>query len=264
MSNQQLNDPTRNWYITAENISTSTTGSDLTLDASANINLFSGTGPTGSVIISTSNTGPTGTVVVTNNQLGYLGGPILQLVNTNSVAGPTGGIPSVEYYKSGRNVNQNDYIASQHFYAKNYLSNKTEFGRLTYQATNSSAGGGDDGAFGVWCAVNGVTQQVFLFNGADNENNSFRPLDMNNNALKSSTGSLILDASTNSVPLIMQTSNTGPTGSGSGLQLTGKSVLGATGTAGTTGLTGIAPFIYSGNFLSLTINGVAYKMPLFT
>jgi hypothetical protein len=49
MSNQQLNDPTRNWYITAENISTSTTGSDLTLDASANINLFSGTGPTGSI-----------------------------------------------------------------------------------------------------------------------------------------------------------------------------------------------------------------------
>ena len=49
MSNQQLNDPTRNWYITAENISTSTTGSNLTLDASANINLFSGTGPTGSI-----------------------------------------------------------------------------------------------------------------------------------------------------------------------------------------------------------------------
>ena len=49
MSNQQFNDPTRNWYITAENISTSTTGSNLTLDASANINLFSGTGPTGSI-----------------------------------------------------------------------------------------------------------------------------------------------------------------------------------------------------------------------
>ena len=49
MSNQQLNDPTRNWYITAENIRTSTTGSNLTLDASANINLFSGTGPTGSI-----------------------------------------------------------------------------------------------------------------------------------------------------------------------------------------------------------------------
>ena len=49
MSNQQLNDPTRNWYITAQNIRTSTTGSNLTLDASANINLFSGTGPTGSI-----------------------------------------------------------------------------------------------------------------------------------------------------------------------------------------------------------------------
>jgi hypothetical protein len=38
--------------------------------------------------------------------------------------GPTGGIPSAEYYKSGRIVAQNDYIASQHFYANNYLGTK--------------------------------------------------------------------------------------------------------------------------------------------
>jgi hypothetical protein len=233
------------------------------IGATGNLNLMDGA--TGSVIISTSNTGPTGAVVVTNNQLGYLGGPLLQLVNTNSVAGPTSGIPSIESYKSGRNILQNEYIYSQSAYGKSYTGAKTEYSRITTQVTNSSVGGGDDGALGIWCSVNGVMQQVMLFNGADNENNSFRPLDMNGNALKSSTGpALFLDASTNSVPLIMQTANTGPTGSGSGLQLTGKSVLGATGTAGTTGLTGIAPFIYSGNFLSITINGVAYKMPLFT
>jgi hypothetical protein len=114
----------------------------------------------------------------------------MQLVNTNATVGPTGGIPSAEYYKRGRIVAQNDYIASQHFYANNYLGAKTEFGRLTYQATNSSAGGGDDGAFGVWCAVNGVTQQVMLFNGADNENNTFRPLDLNGNDLKTSSGNM--------------------------------------------------------------------------
>ena len=53
MSNPQLNDPSRNWYITAEKISTSTTGSNLTLDASANVNIFSGTGPTGSIYLNT-------------------------------------------------------------------------------------------------------------------------------------------------------------------------------------------------------------------
>ena len=53
MSNPQLNDPSRNWYITAEKVSTSMTGSNLTLDASANVNIFSGTGPTGSIYLNT-------------------------------------------------------------------------------------------------------------------------------------------------------------------------------------------------------------------
>ena len=49
MSKEQLNDPTRNWHITAENISTPTTGSNLTLEASANIYLLSGTGTIGNI-----------------------------------------------------------------------------------------------------------------------------------------------------------------------------------------------------------------------
>ena len=53
MSNSQLNDPSRNWYIAAEKVTTSTTGSNLTLDASANVNIFSGTGPTGSIYLNT-------------------------------------------------------------------------------------------------------------------------------------------------------------------------------------------------------------------
>jgi hypothetical protein len=47
----QLNVENVNWNITAEKIKTSTTGQDLTLDASQNIYLFSGTGPTGYVKI---------------------------------------------------------------------------------------------------------------------------------------------------------------------------------------------------------------------
>ena len=136
-----------------------------------------------------------GTLTLNTNMVGDVTDQLLVLENTNTTAGATTGIPSVQYYKSGRNVAQNDYIASQHFYANNYLGTKREFGRLTYQATNSSAGGGDDGAFGVWCAVNGVTQQVFSFNGGDNQNNSFRPLDLNGNALVTSTLNLTIDSS---------------------------------------------------------------------
>jgi hypothetical protein len=116
------------------------------------------------------------------------------LENTNATAGANIGVSSLQTYKSGRNVAQND-IAYQSAYAKNYLGNKTEYTRITSQTTNSIVGGGDDEAIGIWCAVNGTTQQVFLFNGADNENNSFRPLDLNINALKSSSGNVSIDAS---------------------------------------------------------------------
>jgi hypothetical protein len=51
MSTSQLNDPTVNCSITAQTIRTSTVGDELTLDASRNIYLFSGTGPTGYVKI---------------------------------------------------------------------------------------------------------------------------------------------------------------------------------------------------------------------
>lgn len=139
-----------------------------------------------------------GQLLINTFNTGFTANPIIELKNSNTTAGDTTGVPSVHYYKQGRNVVVGDYIASQHFYAKNYLGTKTEFGRLTYQTTNSSAGGGDDGAFGVWCAVNGTTQNVFTFNGADNENNSFRPLDLNGNALKTATLNLNIDASASS------------------------------------------------------------------
>jgi hypothetical protein len=42
--------------------------------------------------------------------------------------------------------------------------------------------------------INGVNNLVFRLNGADNENNTFRPLDLNGNALKTSTGDLLIDA----------------------------------------------------------------------
>lgn len=203
---------------------------------------------------------PNGILEVKQGKTGGIVNPILKLENNSGFigTGPTGGgVVTFETYRSGNTARQGDYIYSQSAYAiSNVTSAKTEYSRITTQVTNTSSGGGDDGAIGVWCAVNGVTQQVFLFNGADNENNSFRPLDLNNNALKSTTGSLILDASTNSVPLVIQTANTGPTGSGSGLLLTGQSIIGLTGTIPSL-------YTYSGNFLSITINGIAYKMPLF-
>ena len=138
-------------------------------------------------------------ITSTSTDVGYSTTPQITINNTNATAGATTGVPSIETYKSGRNVAQSDYIFSQSSYAKSAVTSaKTEYSRITTQVTNTSVGGGDDGAIGFWCAVNGTTQQVMLLNGADNENNSFRPLDLNGNALKTSATNLTIDASSSS------------------------------------------------------------------
>ena len=125
---------------------------------------------------------------------------------------------------------------------------------------------------GFFTRDNGVfpTDPQFEINGLEGQINMRLPLDMNGFSIIGNTGytgaaggttgsgpGLTLDCSLNSVPLIIRTSNTGPTGSGSGLQLTGQTVIGATSTVPTL-------YTYSGNYISITINGVAYKLPLYT
>jgi hypothetical protein len=186
------------------------------------------------------------------------GNPILQLNQNNAAAGAG----SVRFFKNTSTSGVG--IGELSFQAKDSGGTQREYGRINSTIRNTGAGN-QDGSFSFQALVNNTLTECMRINGADSQVEVLQPMDMNGFAITTSAGpSLLLDASTNSVPLVMQTANTGPTGSGSGLLLTGKSVLGSTGTAGTTGLTGIAPFIYSGNFLSLTINGVAYKMPLFT
>jgi hypothetical protein len=55
----------------------------------------------------------------------------------------------------------------------------------------------DDGSLAILCATQSggvnVMAEFLRLNGADNENNSFRPFDLNGNALKTSTGDLAID-----------------------------------------------------------------------
>jgi hypothetical protein len=48
----------------------------------------------------------------------------------------------------------------------------------------------NDGTIDFWASVNGTMSEVFRMNGADNENNSFRPLDMNGQDIKTSSGNM--------------------------------------------------------------------------
>lgn len=146
-------------------------------------------------------TGTNNSLIVTDKGVGYTTNPTLQLNNTSATVGNTVGVPTISYYKSGRNAIGGDIIASQSYYANNYSGVKTEFARIEASVRNTSLNN-DDGALAFLCATQSggvnVFQEFFRLNGADNENNSFRPLDMNGNSLRSSSGDLTLDASASS------------------------------------------------------------------
>jgi hypothetical protein len=108
--------------------------------------------------------------------------------------GNTTGVPSIETYKSGRNTVLNDVIMSQQFNANAYTGAKTTFGKIECSVTGASAPSGIDGALDFYTCINGVNQNVLRLNGADNENNTFRPFDLNGNALKTSQTNLNIEA----------------------------------------------------------------------
>lgn len=137
-------------------------------------------------------TGANAKIGLTDSGIGNVANPQLTLNNSNATAGAINGVPCVEYYKSGRNATTGDTIATQTFQAKNASGTKTEYARLE-TAVRGSGAFNDDGSLGFYFATNGVLGEVFRMNGADNENNSYRPLDMNGNALRSTTTNLTLD-----------------------------------------------------------------------
>jgi hypothetical protein len=104
--------------------------------------------------------------------------------------------------------------------------------------------------------VDGNNNIVFRMNGADNENNCFRPLDMAGggalNNIKTSNGNLSITTATSSLAGAVLTLDTkdNVAGSGAGLALTGNTLL--TNTAG----------LFSSNYLALTIGGTVYKIAL--
>jgi hypothetical protein len=155
-------------------------------------------------------TGANAKIGLTDSGVGGSTNPQLLLQNSNATAGNTNGVSTMEYYKSGRNVVANDVVGSMRFNANNYLGTKTPFGRIDCVATASSAGAGDDGALDFYSCVNGASSLVFRMNGADNENNSFRPLDMTGNNIKTSSGNMTIETTASSgVGTIVLTPKTG-------------------------------------------------------
>jgi hypothetical protein len=137
------------------------------------------------------------TFSLTAPQDGYTTNPNFTINATSATAGMTGGVPSVQYYKSGRNGANNDIIGSQQFFAKNSTGVKTEFAKIETTIRNVGVGN-DDGAISIFATLNGTSTEFMRINGADGNNNFLRPLDMNGSAINSTSGNLSISASASS------------------------------------------------------------------
>lgn len=134
-------------------------------------------------------TGTAASIILNNTTIGGAGNPQLNLTNSNATAGNTNGVPYMMFNKTGRNGAQNDIIGTTEYIARNYAGTIRSFGKIESVITNTALNN-DDGALDFYTCVNGTSSLVWRLNGADNENNSFRPLDMNGQDLKSSSGNM--------------------------------------------------------------------------
>jgi hypothetical protein len=156
------------------------------------------------------------------------------------------------YNKSIPGVN-NDQLAKISFQGEDNAGTKTEFATIECVATqvNPAPGIGVDGAIDFNCAINGSKQTIMRINGADNEINAFRPLDMNGQDIKTSSGNMTIgNASSVAGSVLTLATRDNVAGSGAGLVLTGNTLLNATAGGN------------SGQHLCLTIGGTVYKIAL--
>jgi hypothetical protein len=144
-----------------------------------------------------------------------------------------------------------DVIGAISTWADDGAGNSREWSRIQTKTENVS-GGNQDGTLSIFNSVNGTVSETFNFNGGQNENNSFRPLDLNGNALRTTSGSMTIDTSPSSTAGAVLTLATkdNVAGSGAGLALTGNTLLSPTSGGS------------AGQHLCLTIGGTVYKIQL--
>ena len=143
--------------------------------------------------INTTLTNPTssggGTTTILGS--GVVGKPALILSNAPSNLANNPTTLEMFYNKSIAGAT-NDIPCAINFFGEDATSAKVQFGGIESVITSAGGGGGVDGAMDFYTCVNGTKSLVMRLNGADNENNSFRPLDMNGNTIRSTSGDMII------------------------------------------------------------------------
>lgn len=199
-TNLQIKDTTLELKDTLTPLLTTMTASTLTSGASSAswATIIAGGGGAGTLQqtldLGNTATGANATIGLTNSGVGGLANPSLVLTNSNATINT---IPTIELNKTGRNLTAGESVGSISMYGLDAVAQKTEFARIQTK-TENVASGNEDGTLSIFNSVNGVISETFNFNGGQNDNNSFRPLDLNGNALRTGSGNLPINATTSS------------------------------------------------------------------
>jgi hypothetical protein len=131
------------------------------------------------VIVSSANSVSTPTLTITNNNASIASYPVIKTDRPTpvSVAG--------------------DVIGAISTWADDGAGTSREWSRIQTKTENVGVGN-QDATLSIFNSVNGTVSETFNFNGAQNENNSFRILDMNNNAIRTSSGDMSITSATSS------------------------------------------------------------------
>jgi hypothetical protein len=138
----------------------------------------------------------------TSNRIGAVAQPSFTF---DSAQSNPGSYPAIKIDRSLGNFAAGDTISAISSWGKDGAGTSREWSRIQTKTENVGAGN-QDGTLSIFNSVNGVVSETFNFNGGQNENNSFRPLDMNGNAIRTTSGDLTLNAtaSTGTGHIILQ------------------------------------------------------------
>jgi hypothetical protein len=176
------------------------------------------------------------------------------LTNPNyifSAASTTSSYPAIKISRTWVNSSAGEVLGSISSFGRDSDGDEREWGRLQVCADNTTASN-QDSTVSIFNSVNGVMTEAFSCSGGTSDNNSYQNLDMNGNAMVTSSGNLRVStvaSSTTGASLILATKDN-VVGSGQGLQLTGNTLISTTSGGS------------ANAYLCLNINGSVYKIAL--
>ena len=123
-----------------------------------------------------------------SNRVGGVNSPSYTFDNNNSTAG---GFPAIKINRSLGNFVAGNTIGTISMWGNDASGVSREWSRIQTKTENVTASN-QDGTLSIFNSVNGSVVETFNFNGGQNENNSFRPLDMNGNGIRSTSGDMTI------------------------------------------------------------------------